>query len=103
MIWDGEFGRQPTAENASGTGRDHNSYGFTTWMAGGGIKGGVSAGETDELGAVAVVDPMHVKNLHATVLTQMGLDPDKLTYFYSGLNQKLVGVEGAEAVRKIIA
>lgn len=102
IVWGGEFGRQPTAENASGTGRDHNSYGFTMWMAGGGIKGGVSVGETDELGSAAVVDRMHVKHLHATVLTQMGLDPDKLTYFYGGLNQKLVGVEGADPIRKII-
>ncbi|HEY2952436.1 MAG TPA: DUF1501 domain-containing protein [Verrucomicrobiae bacterium] len=102
IIWGGEFGRQPTAENVSGTGRDHNAYGFTMWMAGGGIKGGVSVGETDELGSAAVTDRLHVKNLHATALTQMGLDPDKLTYLHGGLNQKLVGVEGAEAIQKII-
>lgn len=72
------------------------------WMAGGGIKGGVSVGETDELGSAAVTDRLQVKNLHATALTQMGLDPDKLTYFYGGLNQKLVGVEGAEPIKKII-
>ena len=102
VIWGGEFGRQPTAENATGTGRDHNSYGFTMWMAGGGIKGGVSVGETDELGSAAVSDRLHVKNLHATALTQMGLDPNKLTYFYGGLDQKLVGVEGAEPIQKII-
>ena len=102
IIWGGEFGRQPTAENKEGTGRDHNSYGFTMWMAGGGIKGGVSVGETDELGSAAVTDRLHVKNLHATVLNQMGLDPNKLTYFYGGLDQKLVGVEGAEAIRQII-
>jgi hypothetical protein len=102
VIWGGEFGRQPTAEYAEGTGRDHNAYGFTMWMAGGGIKGGVSVGETDELGGTAVVDPFHVKNLHATALTQLGFDPNKLTYFYGGLDQKLVGVEGAEAIRQII-
>ena len=102
IIWGGEFGRQPTAENAEGTGRDHNSYGFTMWLAGGGIRGGVSFGETDELGSAAVVDPVHVRNLHATVLTQMGFDPEKLTYFYGGLNQKLVGVEGAEPIRRIM-
>ena len=102
IIWGGEFGRQPTAENKEGTGRDHNSYGFTMWMAGGGIKGGVSVGETDELGSAAVSDRLHVKNLHATVLHQMGLDPNKLTYFYGGLDQKLVGVEGAESIRQII-
>ena len=103
VIWGGEFGRQPTAEYAEGTGRDHNSYGFTMWMAGGGVKGGVSVGETDELGGAAVVDRLHVKNLHATALHLMGLDPDRLTYFYGGLDQKLVGVEGADPIRSILA
>jgi uncharacterized protein (DUF1501 family) len=102
VVWGGEFGRQPTAEYAEGTGRDHNAYGFTMWMAGGGIKGGVSIGETDELGAAAVTDRLHVKNLHATVLHQLGVDPNRLTYFYGGLDQKLVGVEGAEPIRQII-
>ena len=103
VIWGGEFGRQPTAENASGTGRDHNAWGFTMWMAGGGIKGGVSVGETDELGGTAVVDRFHVKQLHATVLHQLGFDPNALTYFYNGLDQKLVGVEGSEPIRQILA
>jgi hypothetical protein len=102
IIWGGEFGRQPTAEYAVGTGRDHNAYGFTMWMAGGGIKGGTSVGKTDELGSAAVEDRFHVKNLHATVLMQLGLDPNRLAYFYNGLDQKLVGVEGAEAIRQII-
>jgi len=102
VIWGGEFGRQPTAEYAEGTGRDHNAYGFTMWMAGGGIKGGVSVGETDEIGAAAVSDRFHVKHLHATVLHQMGLDPEQLTYFYNGLDQKLVGVEGAEIISQIV-
>ena len=103
VVWGGEFGRQPTAENAEGTGRDHNAYGFTMWVAGGGIKGGVRVGATDELGSAAVEDRLHVKNLHATILTQLGLDPDRLTYFYNGLDQKLVGVEGAEPIRQILA
>ncbi len=102
VIWGGEFGRQPTAEYASGTGRDHNSYGFTMWMAGGGIKGGVSVGQTDDFGNNAVENRYHVKNLHATVLHQMGLDPNKLSYFYGGLDQKLVGVEGAEPIKQVI-
>ena len=102
VIWGGEFGRQPTAEYAEGTGRDHNSYGFTMWLAGGGIQGGVSVGETDELGSAAIADPFHVKRLHATVLHQLGLDPNRLTYFYSGLDQKLVGVEEVEPIRQII-
>src|SRR5581483_10152344 len=103
VVWGGEFGRQPTAEYEKGTGRDHNSYGFTMWLAGGGIKGGVSVGATDELGSAAVEHPFHVKHLHATLLYQLGLDPDRLTYFYSGLDQKLVGVEGAEPIRQIMA
>ena len=103
VIWGGEFGRQPTAEYATGTGRDHNAYGFTMWLAGGGIKGGTSVGETDELGSAAVTDRFHVKSLHATILTLLGLDPMRLTYFYGGLDQRLVGVEGAEPIQKILA
>jgi hypothetical protein len=103
IVWGGEFGRQPTAEYASGTGRDHNAYGFTMWLAGGGIKGGTSLGTTDELGSRAVEKPFHVKHLHSTMLHLMGLDPDRLTYFYGGLDQKLVGVEGADPIREIMA
>ncbi len=103
VVWGGEFGRQPTAEYAEGSGRDHNSYGFTMWMAGGGIKGGVSYGTTDELGSQAVENPLHVRNLHATILHQMGLDPNHLAYFYGGLDQKLVGVEHVNPIREIIA
>ena len=103
VIWGGEFGRQPTAEYSKGSGRDHNAYGFTMWMAGGGIKGGVSVGATDELGSAAVDKPFHVKNLHATVLHQLGLAPNKLSYFYSGLNQKLVGVEHVKPIDECIA
>ena len=72
------------------------------WMAGGGIKGGVSVGQTDELGSAAVEDPFHVKNLHATILNQMGFDPNALTYFHAGLDKKLVGVEGATPISQII-
>jgi hypothetical protein len=103
IIWGGEFGRQPTAEYRNGTGRDHNSYGFTMWLAGGGVKGGISVGTTDELGSAAVDKPFHVKRLHATILQQMGLDPNRLTYFYRGLDQKLVGVEPVEPIGEIIA
>jgi hypothetical protein len=102
VVWGGEFGRQPTAEYEAGTGRDHNSYGFTMWMAGGGVKGGVSVGETDELGGTAVRDRLHVRNLHATILQQLGVDPNRLSYFYGGLDQKLVGVEGADPIQQII-
>ena len=102
IVWGGEFGRQPTAEYAMGTGRDHNAYGFTMWMAGGGIQVGRSVGATDELGSSAVEDPLHVKHLHATILHQMGLNPNVLSYFYGGLDQKLVGVEHVEPIRRII-
>ena len=103
VVWGGEFGRQPTAEYGVGTGRDHNSAGFTMWMAGGGIKGGVSIGSTDELGSAAVERPMHVRRLHATVLKQMGLDPNGLSYFFHGLDQKLVGVEPVEPIAEVLA
>ena len=94
VVWGGEFGRQPTAEYAEGTGRDHNSYGFTMWMAGGGIRGGVSVGTTDELGNFAVDDRFHVKNLHATVLHLLGLDHTRLTYRHSGRDFRLTDVAG---------
>ena len=103
VVWGGEFGRQPTAEYATGTGRDHNSAGFTMWMAGGGVKSGVSYGETDELGNRAVTHRTEVKELHSTILTLMGIDPNALSFFYGGLDQKLVGVEGAEPIRAILA
>ena len=98
--WGGEFGRTPFAQGTNG--RDHNPQGFSRWMAGGGIKGGQSVGQTDEIGSKAVENRFHVKNLHSTILTQLGFDPDKLTYFYRGLDQRLVGVEGAEPIRQII-
>jgi hypothetical protein len=103
VIWGGEFGRQPTAEYEKGTGRDHNAYGFTMWLAGGGIKGGYSYGQTDELGSMAVENRMHVKRVHATILHQLGLDPNRLTYFFGGLDQRLVGVEGADPIPEIMA
>ena len=108
VVWGGEFGRTPMWENRAGVqntlvGRDHQGEAFTMWMAGGGIKGGVSVGTTDELGSKAVENPYHVKNLHATVLTLMGLDPNNLSYFYNGLDQKLVGVEGAEPIYQALA
>jgi hypothetical protein len=102
IVWGGEFGRQPTAEYEKGTGRDHNAFGFTMWMAGGGVKGGVSHGQTDDIGANAVEHPLHVKDLHATVLHLMGLDPNHLSFFHGGLDQKLVGVEEVQPIRAIL-
>lgn len=101
IVWGGEFGRQSVAQ--SGVGRDHNPLGFTYWLAGGGAKGGVAYGETDELGHSAVTDRCHVRDLHATILHLMGLDHRKLTYFYGGLNHKLTGVQHADVVRDLIA
>ena len=73
------------------------------WMAGGGIKKGVALGKTDELGNAAVERPLHVKELHATILHQMGLDPNRLSFFHAGLDQKLVGVEPVKPIRELIA
>ncbi|HMO14208.1 MAG TPA: DUF1501 domain-containing protein [Pirellulaceae bacterium] len=103
IVWGGEFGRQPTAEYEKGTGRDHNAYGFTMWMAGGGIKGGVSVGATDELGNAAIEDRFHVRRVHATILHQMGVDCNRLTYFFGGLDRKLVGVNGAKPIPQLIS
>jgi hypothetical protein len=103
IVWGGEFGRQPTAEYAKGTGRDHNAYGFTMWMAGGGVKGGTSYGETDELGGSAVANKLHVRDLHATILSLMGMDPNALSYFYAGLDRKLVGVEEVDPIHDVMA
>lgn len=103
VVWGGEFGRQPTAEYEKGTGRDHDSAGFTMWLAGGGIKGGTSVGATDELGYRAVEKPFHVRNLHATILRQLGFDANELSYLHAGLQQKLVGVAGADPIRELIA
>jgi len=103
VVWGGEFGRQPTAEYEKGTGRDHNSAGFTMWLAGGGIKAGHSVGATDELGNEAVDRPFHVKHLHATILHQLGLDPNRLSFLHAGLDQRLVGTEGAAPIRDLIA
>jgi len=102
VVWGGEFGRQPVSQGDKG-GRDHNPKGFTYWLAGGGIKGGTSYGETDELGHEAVSNRHHVRDLHATLLHQMGLDYEKLTYFYGGLNQKLTGVLPTNIIRGVLA
>jgi hypothetical protein len=96
VIWGGEFGRSPTSdggENGS-EGRDHNPYGFTIWMAGGGVQGGRIIGGTDELGLRAVQDKVHLNDLHATILGLLGLDHTKLTYPYMGRNFRLTDVGG---------
>ena len=100
VIWGGEFGRAPTSEGTKG--RDHDHYGFTVWLAGGGVKRGFSYGATDEFGLTAVENRVHVHDLHATILHLMGLDHEKLTYRYSGRDFRLTDVHG-KVVHEIIA
>ena len=92
VIWGGEFGRTPTAEGTDG--REHHPFGFTMWLAGGGVKGGLAYGATDEFGWHAVEDKVHVHDLHATILHLMGIDHTKLTYRYSGRDYRLTDVFG---------
>lgn len=92
VMWGGEFGRTPVAQ--SGNGRDHNPEGFTMWMAGGGVRGGIRYGATDELGYYATENKMHINDLHATLLHLMGLDHERLTYRYSGRDFRLTDVAG---------
>jgi Protein of unknown function (DUF1501) len=100
VIWGGEFGRTPVSEN--GDGRDHNPFGFTMWMAGGGVKGGLVHGATDDFGFRAVEGRVGVHDLHATILHLLGLNHEKLTYRYSGRDFRLTDVSG-EVVREILA
>ncbi len=95
VIWGGEFGRTPTSEN--GNGRDHNHHGFTMWMAGGGVRGGTTYGETDEFGFRAAVNKMHVNDLHATILHLLGLDHKRLTYRVAGRDYRLTDLAGRVA------
>jgi hypothetical protein len=103
VIWGGEFGRTPMFQGKGGAGRDHHIKGFSMWMAGGGIKGGVSHGATDELGYHAQKDIVHVRDLHATMLHQLGLNHEQFSYPYQGLDMRLTGVEKAKVVRPVIA
>lgn len=103
LIWGGEFGRTPTSEGVGTPGRDHNPYGFSMWLAGGGVKGGQAIGATDELGFEAVQDRCHVSDLHATILHLMGLDHMRLTYFHEGLEHRLTGVERRRVIKEVLA
>jgi hypothetical protein len=103
LIWGGEFGRTPTSEGLRRPGRDHNPHGFSMWLAGAGVKGGQAIGNTDELGFRAVEEPVHVSDLHATILHLMGLDHHRLTYFYQGLDQRLTGVLPRRVIDKVLA
>jgi hypothetical protein len=98
VVWGGEFGRTPMSEK--GDGRDHNPYGFTMWMAGGGVRGGRTIGATDEIGLHAVEEPLHVHDLHATVLHILGVDHTRLTYFYRGRPER-IDINDGTAYRQI--
>ena len=102
VLWGGEFGRTPVAEMPGLSGRDHNHYGFTCWLAGGGVKGGTVVGSTDEFGFKAEQNPVHVHDLHATMLHLLGMDHEKLTYRYAGRDFRLTDVHG-DLVEEIIA
>lgn len=110
VMWGGEFGRTPTVElptpgsNAGKiNGRDHNHYGFTLWLAGGGVKKGFVFGATDEFGFKAVENPVHPHDLHATILNLLGFDHESFTYRHAGLDFRLTGFEGARVVQEILA
>ena len=93
IVWSGEFGRTPAEQN-NGNGRRHNASGFTAWLAGGGVQGGLRYGETDPTGFDAVQDKVHTHDLHATMLHLLGLDHERLTYRYSGRDFRLTDVYG---------
>lgn len=101
VLWGGEFGRTPVAELPGLSGRDHNHYGFSMWLAGGGVRGGYVHGATDEFGFAAVERRVHVHDLHATMLHLMGLDHTRLTYRYAGRDFRLTDVHG-EVIRELI-
>jgi hypothetical protein len=101
VVWGGEFGRMPFSEGRNEPGRNHNPYGFSMWLAGGGVKGGTAYGATDELGFEAVENKVHVHDLHATILHLMGLDHERLTYFHQGRDERLTDVYGT-VVRGIL-
>ena len=103
IIWGGEFGRTPMFQGKGTTaGRDHHIRGFSMWLAGAGIRGGMTYGATDDLGYHAVENRVHVRDLHATILHQLGIDHRRLNYRYQGLDFRLTGVEEARVVRDIL-
>jgi len=99
LLWGGEFGRSPESEKSKG--RDHHNYGFTMWMAGGGIKGGQVVGATDDIGLKATVEPHHFRDIHTTILHQLGLNQDALSYMHQGRKERLTEVHG-EVIKSIV-
>ncbi len=102
VIWGGEFGRTPMVQGGGDDGRDHHPNAFTMWLSGGGVKSGLTLGETDELGFNAASDRVHVHDLHATILHLLGFDHTKLTYRFQGRDFRLTDVHG-EVVKKLLA
>ena len=106
VVWGGEFGRTVYSQGSltkTNYGRDHHPRNFCVWAAGAGVKGGTVYGETDEFSYNVVKDPVHVRDLHATILNRFGLDHDKLLFKYQGLDQKLIGVVPAKVVKGILS
>ena len=108
LVWGGEFGRTPMRENRNGQemkyiGRDHNPGAFTIWLAGGGVKHGITYGQTDEMGYEIVQDPVDIRDLHASMLYMLGFDHHKLTYSFQGLEQKLTSVRPARVIGEVLA
>ncbi|MFP6667023.1 MAG: DUF1501 domain-containing protein [Pirellulales bacterium] len=102
IVWGGEFGRMPFSEGKNAPGRNHNPYGFSMWLAGGGVKGGMKYGATDEFGFEAVENRVHLHDIHATILHLMGLDHELLTYFHQGRKESLTDV-GGKVIRGVLA
>ncbi|HEX7896775.1 MAG TPA: DUF1501 domain-containing protein [Planctomycetota bacterium] len=102
VLWSGEFGRTPTAELPGASGRDHNPYGFSAWLAGGGVRGGTAVGATDEFGFKAVENVVHVHDLHATILHLFGFEHEKFTFRHAGRDFRLTDVHG-RVVKEILA
>ncbi|MEJ7594733.1 MAG: DUF1501 domain-containing protein [Planctomycetaceae bacterium] len=103
VIWGGEFGRTPMIQYKGGVGRDHHIKGFSMWMAGGGVNSGTSYGNTDELGYHATENPVHVRDLHATMLHLLGIDHHRFSVPYQGLDMRLTGVEPARVLREVLS
>ena len=103
VIWGGEFGRTPMFQGKGGAGRDHHMKGFSMWMAGGGVRGGMTHGATDELGYNSVENVVHIRDLHATMLHLFGINHNRFTVQYQGLDARLTGVEKANVVKEIIS
>ncbi|MDG2122626.1 MAG: DUF1501 domain-containing protein, partial [Verrucomicrobiales bacterium] len=101
-IWGGEFGRTSYSQGGLGNGRDHHGRCFSIWMAGGGIKRGYVHGATDDYCYNIINDPVHINDMNATILHCMGIDHDRFTFKFQGLNARLTGVEEAHAVRQIL-